>query len=145
MPKKICSFSECHHIIPGNEKYCEEHKKAVDQLQKEKHKHYKSKRTDIKEQRFYNSKEWIQLKEVIKYRYKGLCLWSYFVEDRIVPADVDHHIVPIKEDWSLRLCIYNVIPLSNSVHEKIHNMYEKDKEVTQRILSGLINEYTVKF
>lgn len=141
MPKKICNFSDCHNIIPGNEKYCEEHKNIAENSQKERHRHYKSKRTDIKEQRFYNSKEWIALTTLMKSKYKGLCLWSYLIEDTIRAADVNHHIVTIKDDWSLRLTIYNIIPLSDSVHKMIHKLYETDKEGTQKILRNLINKW----
>ncbi|MDT8717615.1 HNH endonuclease [Clostridium sp. 19966] len=141
MPKNICNFNGCHQIIKGNEIYCEQHKRSADENQKERHRIYKSKRTDKKYQVFYSSKEWIQLKRFIKQKYKGICLWSYFINGIIIPADVDHHIIPVKDDWDFRLNIYNIIPLCNSVHEKVHKLYEFDKEKTQSTLRKLINRW----
>lgn len=138
MPKKICNFGVCHKIINGNEKYCEEHKKESDVNVKEKHKHYKRMRIDQREQSFYNSKQWIMLRDFIAVKYKGLCLWSYCIEDSIVSADTYHHIIPVKDDWNERLDIYNIIPLSNRAHNMIHEMYKKDKESTQKVLKELI-------
>jgi hypothetical protein len=105
---------------------------------KEKHRHYKKMRRDKREQAFYNSKQWIMLRDFIAVKYKGLCLWSYFMEDSIAAADAYHHIIPVKDDWNDRLDIYNIIPLSNRAHNMIHEMYKKDKEGTQKILKDLI-------
>lgn len=105
---------------------------------KEKYKHYKKYRRDKKEQSFYNSKQWKKLREFISVKYKGLCLWSYYIDESIILADAYHHIVPIKDDWNKRLDIYNIIPLSNRSHNMIHDMYKKDKEDTQRLLVNLI-------
>lgn len=141
MPKKLCSFGGCHTIIAGTEKYCEEHKKVVEEKEKERHRIYKSKRTDKKYQSFYTSKEWIQLRDFINIKYKGMCLWSYYIEHTIIPAATVHHIVEVKDDWHLRLDIYNCIPLSEAIHQKIHRMYESDKEDTQKALRYLISKW----
>ena len=138
MPKNICNFNGCNRIISGHEKYCEEHKVLFEINCKEKHRHYKKFRRDKREQSFYNSKQWKMLRDFIAVKYKGLCIWSYLIEDNIVSADVNHHIVPVKDDWSKRLDIYNIIPLSNRTHNMIHELYKKDKEGTQKILKDLI-------
>lgn len=105
---------------------------------KEKHKHYNKFRKDKKEQLFYNSKQWKMLRDFIAVKYKGLCLWSYLIDCKIVSAETYHHIVPVKDDWNKRLDIYNIFPSSNKVHRMIHELYKKDKEGTQRILMNLI-------
>jgi hypothetical protein len=73
--------------------------------------------------------------------YKGLDLFAFFIENKIVSASTGHHIIEIKEDWSLRLTIDNVFPVSDASHKKIHVMYKKDKEGTQRLLKKLIRKW----
>lgn len=133
--KKIC---RCGKIIDLGDGICTECKSKQQQRTKERHKQYKSNRNDRREQKFYTSKEWLQLKEHLKVKYKGLCLWSYFIDNKIVMADVNHHIEPVKESWNKRLDIYNVIPLSNRMHQIIHKKYETDKEKTQQELRELL-------
>jgi hypothetical protein len=60
-------------------------------------------RQDKDEQAFYNSEAWLLTREYIKGKYKGLCLYSYYVLGEIVFSDMVHHIVELKEDWDLRL------------------------------------------
>lgn len=134
--KKLCP--RCNKLIDIDQKYCEEHQKQYEENRKQRHREYKSSREDLKEQKFYKSKEWFQLKEHLKIKYKGMCVYSYLVENRIVPADTYHHIEPIKENWNKRLDVYNVIPLSESVHQKIHKLYDTDKEGTQKMLRDLL-------
>lgn len=143
MPKKICSFSDCHRVIPGNEKYCEEHKKAYEEVKALKNRRYDTKvRHDRDKQytMFYHSKEWEALRAYVLATYKGLDLFAYFIENTITPASTGHHIVEIKDDWSLRLTIDNIIPVSDVSHKKIHAMYSKDKKKTQNLLRNLLKK-----
>lgn len=139
MLKKLCS--RCNILIEASLQYCDGCQAMYNEQQKQRHKIYKAKRNDNKEQRFYNSRGWKQMKQFLDSKYKGLCLYSYYIYDRIVPYDVFHHIVPIKEDWNMRLHLYNLIPLTNSIHEKIHKMYENDQERTQRELQQLVAKW----
>ena len=138
--KKLCPI--CNKIIDIGQRYCDEHQKQYEARQKERHKEYKSKRNDIKEQRFYKSKEWLQLKDHLKVKYKGMCLYTYLVDHRIVSANEYHHIIEVKDDWNKRLDIYNVIPLSYSVHRKITELYRTNKkEEVQKMLKELLFEW----
>lgn len=148
MPKKICNFNGCHRIIPGNEKYCDEHKKIVKEISSENHKHYKSRRTDKKEQAFYNSKEWIIARDRTKRKFKGLCLYNYYVLNQIRYVDYVHHIVEIKEDWDKRLEEENLITCSDGIHKLIHNAYnksEQSKREMQELLRSLIERFNDEF
>lgn len=67
---------------------------------------------------FYKSREWRQVRESIIHRYNGMCAVT---GDR---GDVVHHILPIDSNTvtqpQIALNPYNLILLSRSVHEKIH-------------------------
>lgn len=48
-----------------------------------------------------------------------------------------HHIIPVKDDWSKRYDIDNLIPLSNATHEYIEQTYaqgQREKIEMQRVL-----------
>src|SRR5699024_8142209 len=72
---------------------------------------------------FYNSIEWKRVRQHVLRKYKGLDLYAYFVDDEIEYADTVHHIIELKDDWSKRLTIANLFPLTSSNHIKIHRLY----------------------
>ncbi|WIF95133.1 HNH endonuclease [Caminicella sporogenes] len=123
MPKKICNEYGCNKIIDYTEIYCKEHKKINDQRKKqrkkERLKNYDNKRKNSKEWKFYKSKEWLYARRAALVRDNYLCQHC-LKNNRITLADMVHHIIPIKEDFSKRLQLSNLISLCNSCHEKIH-------------------------
>lgn len=142
-PKKICNYGGCHAIIAGNKKYCEEHMKLCEQLRADNNRRYDTKiryKRDKQYASFYHSKEWVRLRDYIIKHYKGLDLFAYFIENKIVSASTGHHIVELKEDWNLRLVIDNIIPVSDVSHNKIHAMYNKNKKRTQELLKEIISK-----
>lgn len=114
MPKKSakkCNVISCSNLT--NDSYCNEH---AEQHRKDKHQEYKRYRTDDKEQSFYKTGVWIRLRNH-KRSISPLCEVC-LKEDKVKPmVDVDH-IVPIKEDWSLRLTLSNLQSLCRSCHVK---------------------------
>lgn len=143
--KKLCSYSGCRELVTYGILYCDKHKTIAELEIKQRHKDYKDRRTDVIEQRFYKSKEWILKRDYIKSKYYGMCLYSYYIEGKIVPADVIHHIVEVKEDWNKRCEDENLIPLSDSAHGLIHDKYKQDKEGTQKLLRDLIDRFIKEF
>jgi hypothetical protein len=144
VPKKICNFSDCHNIIPGNEKYCEEHKKSLNEIKTLNNRRYDTKvrhERDKQYTKFYHSKEWEALRIYVLRTYKDLDLFAYFIENTITSASTGHHIVEIKDDWNLRLTIDNILPVSDASHKKIHTLYRQDKEGTQKLLRGLLQQW----
>ncbi|MGE6895758.1 hypothetical protein [Priestia flexa] len=150
--KRFCP--KCKVLIDAGNRYCASCSDKVVQQQaermkqrkeqgkdKERHKAYKAKRTDEREQRFYSSKQWELMKLTIINKYKGMCIYTYYKEDRIVPYDTIHHIIPVKDDWNMRLHLYNLIPVTESVHQKLHKMYKHDKEQAQKELKELIAKW----
>lgn len=143
MPKNICNFNGCNRIIPGNKKYCEEHERYFAELKKNKNKRYDTKvrhQRDKQYTMFYHSDEWETLRDYIIKTYKGLDLFAYYIENRIISANTAHHIVELKDDWSLRLTAGNIFPVSDESHRKIHKLYRHDKEGTQKLLRKILAE-----
>ena len=74
-------------------------------------------------------------------RYDGIDLYAFYVQHRIETADMVHHIVEIEEDWTKRLDIGNLFPLSNKNHGIISALYKRDKTTkkqTQAQLRGIL-------
>lgn len=143
---KLCP--KCGEKIQYSNKYCIKCKVEVDKKQKESYKEYKRNRIDVKEQRFYSSNEWINLREYIKAKYMFVDVFSYYTEGKIVECKVVHHIIETKEDWNLRLNENNLICLSNSSHKLIHNLYNKDSETkhkTQELLKKINERFKEEF
>lgn len=144
MPKVICKYPGCNQLINKGEGYCERHKKKATASKKEEYKFYDYNRKDSKEWNFYKTSQWEYFRDDILDIYNHLDLYAYYVEHKIKCANTVHHIIEIKEDWDRRLDEENVFPLSEGTHRKIHNLYKKDKEGTQRLLKDLINKFKRK-
>lgn len=136
--KKLCGRSGCNLIIDYGQTYCDKHQKEFDERQKQRHSEYKRQREDKREQAFYCSEAWMKTKDYVKTKYKGLCIWSYHIDNKIIFCDVVHHIVELKEDWELKLNEDNLIPLSKSIHQEVHSVMRQNKrEEVQKILREL--------
>ena len=66
-------------------------------------------------------------------------IYAFYVQKRIMTADMVHHIVALEDDWSRRLDDDNLIPLSNQNHGIIEAMYkdETKKQELQQLLFEL--------
>lgn len=143
--KKFCPWRNCKQTIDITKQYCDTHhaEYAIKQAASMKLRQSKYDKTvrytrDRQYHNFYLSDEWETIKAYINSKYKGLCLYSYLIDKKIVQADVVHHIVEIKEIWDMRLDIDNLIPLSHRVHSKIGQQYKDNKEEAQMFLRGLL-------
>lgn len=142
MPKKICNFMGCHNLIKYSEVYCEEHKA---QGQNERHKIYDKFRRDIKAADFYHSVEWIKTREVVLNKFSNIDIYAYYVEHKIIAANIVHHVNELNDDWSKRLNMDNLIPVSDSSHNKIHTAYKNNKIETQKLLVELRDKWINEF
>ena len=87
------------------------------------------------------SNEWRTTRDIILKVYDYIDIYSYYMQQEIVTADMVHHIIELDEDWSRRIDMTNLLPLSNQNHGIISALYEKDeatKRQTQQLLFGLI-------
>ena len=70
--------------------------------------------------KFYQSKEWHELRMAKWVSANGLC--ELCLKNGIInEAREIHHIVPISEDWSKRLEYDNLIALCPAHHQEMHN------------------------
>lgn len=146
MPKKICSYYGCNEVIPFRESRCEKHKVAKQHSDKERYKRYDASRQNEREHKFYKTGEWLIVRAVVLDKYKGTDIYIYFTEDRIVSADTAHHIIELKEDWSLRLEPSNLFPLSSGTHKIIHGLYDSGKKKeTQELLRNMLDKWNEMF
>jgi len=115
---------------------------------KARHKEYKRYRTDDKEQAFYSSNDFQIIKEKVKTRLNGLDIYSYYVNGAIEYGQTVHHVETIKDNWSRRLDMDNLIYLTESNHQMIHKLYDKDitsKIDTMMLLNNLIERFLKEF
>lgn len=135
--KKFC---RCGKIISQEKKMCEKCEERFLKINKKSYNDYKAKRTDIKEQKFYCSKDWIITRDVVKQRDKGLCQLCLFKE-KIKSSDTVHHIEPLKDNWNRRVSLDNLVSLCDRCHWYVHMKYERDnKKLMQSELKLLISK-----
>ena len=111
---------------------------------KERYKRYNHERKDSKEDKFYFTSEWDIKRTKIKNKFKGLDIYSYYINGVTEYGKIVHHIVEVKEDWSKRLDDDNLILLTDSNHKKIHKMMlksSKDKIYIQEQLKKIVKKY----
>ena len=123
MLKKIC---RCGKVIPYSMKRCPECEAKAEKERKENIRYYKQTTydRDSKYNKFYKRKEWIKGRQLAIVRDHALCR-DCLDKDVITPYNIVHHIVPIKEDWSKRLDIDNLVCLCESCHQKRHKSMKR--------------------
>ena len=114
---------------------------AIQTVQGSRHMEYNRTRRDKKAAAFYVSADWRRTRAAALRLYDGMDMYAYYMQHRIVTADMVHHIVEIGEDWEKRLDMANLFPLSNSNHGIISALYDRDgatKKAVQEQLRGII-------
>lgn len=90
-----------------------------------------------KENKFYSSAEWKKLRlQAIDY-YFALDIYSYYKNNLIEFGETVHHIIPIREDFDKRNDIKNLIFLTESNHQRIHELMKKSEAEKMKILKDL--------
>lgn len=140
--KKTCT---CGKIINYSQQRCDECKTMYEQDKAQRYKHYDKNIRDKDTSVFYNSTEWEKTRAEVLIKYKGLDLYEYYINKKIVYADTAHHVVELKEDWNGRLDISNLFPLTASNHSMMHKLYKKDKQGTQKLLFELLKRWEKEY
>ncbi|MGV3285797.1 HNH endonuclease signature motif containing protein [Bacillus wiedmannii] len=109
-PKKSCAYPMCINLT--TEQYCEKHKQEATKT-------YDKYQRDNQTTAFYKSVGWRITRAKALVRDCYLCQ-RCLKDKKLTPADMVHHIVEVKEDWSKRLDINNLESLCNSCHNKVH-------------------------
>ena len=148
MGKKIrCKYRGCLNLIDlsiDNSYYCDKHKDSL----KEDYKRYKTLRHDKKEQSFYSSKSWKQVKNIAMQHQLNLCLYCLIKKNKGSHAELVHHIIELKDDKSKALDSSNLICLCDSCHKIIHNKYNRDmnsKIEMQSLLFNILSEFDERY
>ncbi|MGK0575518.1 HNH endonuclease [Macrococcus capreoli] len=121
MPSKsdsVCAYPGCSRTTSN--RYCELH---IDTT-KQKHKEYDRERTDQQEVSFYNSKQWKDVRATVLQRDFYLC--QQCKRQGITTfGNIVHHIVELKDDWSLRLDMNNLETVCSACHNQEHTKTKK--------------------
>lgn len=116
--------------------------------EKERYKEYAKHRQDKDVQAIYSDKTWNKVKELVCRGQYGIDIVEYYKTGMIIPIEVCHHIVEIKEDISKAYDVTNIIGLTQSNHIKIHNKYNNSSEsrrAMQKLLFSLLKRFKEEF
>ncbi len=88
--------------------------------------------------KLYHTARWQKLRVAVLSRYSGMDLWALHHHGRIEYAETVHHIIPTAENETMFFMFDNLIPVSRSSHDEIHERYKKDKQKTQEELRRIL-------
>lgn len=137
MPKVICKHARCKALVEKgmNGGYCDEHieygQKLKEESDKFRLKSYNKTRKDTIETAFYNDPAWNHPKHGAK--VSALARDNYLCQDCLDKGITNtknlevHHIVPLKENFELRLVLSNLRTLCRSCHKKADDKFKKYK------------------
>lgn len=90
----------------------------------------------------YNTKEWRSLRSDILEDYDNICLWSLYVQGKILEANRVHHIEEVLDNEDLVYEYDNCISLEKYNHYYIHKLYNsRYKKEVQEILRLMLIDY----
>jgi len=140
--KKKCSRQGCNVLVDYGVKYCIKHKEEFQLSEKERYKEYSYRRRQDEEQKkyqdFYSSTIWDKARDVVIDSTYGIDIVEFYRTGKIVEGYTVHHIIELDEDWNKRLDIDNLIYLSESNHQHIHNLYKKNSKTKDNTIRGLM-------
>lgn len=114
----VCAYPGCSRTTSG--RYCEVHSDTT----KQKYKDYDRERSDQQEVSFYNSKPWKDVRAAVLQRDFYLC--QQCKRQGITTfGNIVHHIVELKDDWSLRLDMNNLETVCSACHNQEHTKTKK--------------------
>ena len=102
---------------------------------------------DAERHAFYKSAAWTDMRQLIMSMDGGIDQWLLHTKGVFVAATLVHHIEPLADCKARALDPHNLVALSDSSHQEIHRLYEKDaatRAQTQRILFDLAREHTYR-
>lgn len=82
----------------------------------------------------YYSNRWRTIRGQVLEKYNHICLYSFYVEGKIIKATDVHHIIELNDNSSLAYEEDNLISLSKEKHRLIHELYKEDKKKIQEEL-----------
>lgn len=116
--------------------------------EKERYKEYSRYRQDKDEQSIYSSDRWNKVKELVHRGQYGIDIVEYYKSGKIIPIEVCHHIIEVKEDINRAYDVTNLIGLTQANHMIVHSKYKKsnnDKKEIQELLFRLLEKWNDEF
>lgn len=108
---------------------------------KKRHWEYDKYSRDKKTKDFYGNAEWEKARIAALEADGGIDVYVYMTTGEILLADTVHHIVPLKDDWSRRTDVRNLISLHHDTHSMIEQMYRKDKAGMIRTMKEILRKF----
>ena len=108
---------------------------------KARHREYDRLTRDRRSKAFYTSNEWERVRRKVLQMDDGLDVYLYMTQGKVVLADTVHHIIPLREDWSMRCSVENLMSLNRDTHSMIEMLYEKDREGTVKKQKEMLRLY----
>jgi len=122
MPKKICPGKGCDNLINMKEKRCPSCAPIKKAEKAEHNKKYDKKVRDPRLVKFYHSKAWNTVRQYVLVRDNHLCQ-ECLKENQITSAEIVHHKIEIRDDFSKALDPNNCVSVCKSCHNKIDHKY----------------------
>lgn len=116
MIMKYCEY--CHKIQPYDHQ-CERKPKQT---------------TAVNHTDFYTTPMWVAKRELIKQKCFGLDIYDLIVNRVITYGRIVHHIIPLEDNKKLSLSDSNLILLSDSNHQLIHQMLKTNYISTIKLM-----------
>lgn len=101
--------------------------------------------TEKEIQTFYRSKAWLAVRLQVLNRDNYIDQYELVENNRIIPGNTVHHIIPLRERWDLRADIRNLEVISRANHNREHpernggsvvrERYEAKKRNAKRVLT----------
>ena len=85
--KKICNKSGCSSLVDSDQQYCERHKDQEQKDKRDRNRYYDTYQRDQRSKKFYNSAEWLVVRQQALIRDNYLCQ-DCLDEQRFTKADV---------------------------------------------------------
>ena len=133
--KKFCP--KCNEVLISiNDKCCEN---CMIKTKKERHEYYRiynQNRDSISD--FYNTKEWRAIRLIALARQLHLCQVC-LTKKIFTKADMVHHIIPLRDDYTKGLELDNLICLCDTCHKKVHAQYDRSEFDKQEMINILMS------
>lgn len=111
--QKPCAEFGCGNLTRNT--YCKTHQKNAQESTRKYDKEIRDPITNA----FYRSVEWVKVRLLALERDNHLCQWC-LKDGELNKADVVHHIIEVKDNWSLRLVLSNLVSLCHKCHNRHH-------------------------
>lgn len=120
----LLHYCRCGKKIPQGVDRCEACRRTASSRFME----YNRERRDKQSAEFYVSRAWRIMRARMCEVFNGVDIVAFYEEERLRPADMVHHIEPLKEAWEKRLDPLNLLPMSEHTHRKVEAEYGRGPE-----------------